>query len=188
MKELDTNQELYQGKTHPSLKKNKNYSSGFCTTSQRELILLFSAQEFFAKKARRKGRWRVHVARLKVGVALARLRTAKRKQCQREKRHARAVEAYRVRIDEFFGDILSLRYRVVVRVHGATSHEYQPWRSEQISISARPILRWKAVGCCTSEDCSFLSSGEGGNTEAPVVRWLFVPRLSVHTPPSAALR
>ncbi|CAM9573303.1 unnamed protein product, partial [Hapterophycus canaliculatus] len=52
-------------------------------------------QEFFAKKTRRKGRWRVHLARLRLGGALLRLKVARLKQHKRERQHARALEVYR---------------------------------------------------------------------------------------------
>ncbi|CAM9599254.1 unnamed protein product, partial [Scytosiphon promiscuus] len=52
-------------------------------------------QEFFAKKTRRKGRWRVHLARLSLGGAQIRLKVARYKQHKREMQHARAAEVYR---------------------------------------------------------------------------------------------
>lgn len=71
--------------------------------------MLFYLQEFFAKKTKRKGRWRVQVARVRVGVALGRLRMARRKQRKLEKLHAKAIEAYRVRLDSRSGARLNAR-------------------------------------------------------------------------------
>ena len=65
-------------------------------------MFFFCSQEFFARKAKRKGRWRVPVARVRIGIALVRLTLARRKQRKLEKLHADAIEAYRVRFTTYF--------------------------------------------------------------------------------------
>lgn len=53
-------------------------------------------QRFFSKKAKRRGRVTVVVARLRVHAARREVRKAKRKEDSLATFHARAVEAYRV--------------------------------------------------------------------------------------------
>ncbi|CBN75312.1 conserved unknown protein [Ectocarpus siliculosus] len=51
-------------------------------------------QEFFAKKTKRKGRWKVHAARLRLGGELIRLRMESRKQRKYERLRDKAVGVY----------------------------------------------------------------------------------------------
>ncbi|CAM9128740.1 unnamed protein product [Ectocarpus fasciculatus] len=54
----------------------------------------YYSQEFFAKKIKRKGRWKVHAARLRLGGELLRLRMERRKQRKYERLRDKAVEVY----------------------------------------------------------------------------------------------
>ncbi|CAM9138462.1 unnamed protein product [Ectocarpus sp. 12 AP-2014] len=51
-------------------------------------------QEFFAKKTKRKGRWKVHAARLRLGGELLRLRMERQKQRKYERLREKAVGVY----------------------------------------------------------------------------------------------